>query len=827
MSKCPNCSAENSDTQHFCGDCGTPLPLDAHQTQSYPEATKASLGQVAELEMGTLFAKRYQVIEKLGTGGMGRVYRVADTTLGEEVALKLIRPQIAAQKATLARFKTELKLAREVVHKNVARMFDFNEEGRVPYITMEYVRGENLKLLVRKVGRLFAGQAIPIACQICEGLAEAHRLGIVHRDLKPQNVMIDDDGQTKILDFGLARLSTSDEMADKRGPEGTPAYISPEQIQGQPPDARADLYSLGVLLYEVLTGTLPFKADSARELLHKHQTEVPRDPRELNPGISPGLSQVVMKCLEKDPGARYQTAAEVQEALNCLRGPTVPHPHKWITWMITAGAFAIAAIAAWIFIPPGPWKSSLAVLPIEVLGAEENHQSLFAGLQSEVTDRLSSIRGLRIPPILSVNSVDIKGKNSPQIGKMLGVKNLLKLTLNVEGDTVAAKIYLISAKQNAHAPPLTYSGNLINYRDLQDKISIYTARALGIAFDEEQLRKIGKRGTDNIEAYSSYLEGMKLIETAIGEEDINKAIEKYRRAIDIDPNYALAAWGLGNAYESLYYSRQENKDPVALERMYEYFNRASQMDSSFAETDLGLGWYYFNKGDNPRAFDSFRKALALEPEKYIINRDAGAFLRSVGLYKQAIPFLTKALKISAHESLPFLQIAQCWLYLGDFDRALSYAEKAIAVQGNDPDSCIMHACMLTLTKKLDEADREIRALRNIDLPETVLPKLRFLQELSAALRSDKRMADPFRDERPSHNPQGTYAYLLLDMKDEAIANIEAGIKLGFSDGMYLYSYPSLIGNPWYKALRDDARFQTILKKQKEFYVKELKPLEKL
>ncbi len=197
MSKCPNCSGDNSDTQRFCGECGTPLSPGTPAPPADPSLAETVRLPAAELPAGTVFADRYQIIEELGAGGMGRVYRVLDKTLGEEIALKLIRPEIASERETFGRFKTELKLAREVVHKNVARMFDFNEEDRIPYITMEYVRGENLKQLIRKVGRLFAGQAIPIACQICEGLAEAHRLGIVHRDLKPQNIMIDEDGQAR------------------------------------------------------------------------------------------------------------------------------------------------------------------------------------------------------------------------------------------------------------------------------------------------------------------------------------------------------------------------------------------------------------------------------------------------------------------------------------------------------------------------------------------------------------------------------------------------------------------------------------------------------
>jgi len=267
VNKCPSCAGENPDTQRFCGECGTPLAASG-RTQTIPDPETASI-PAAGLASGTVFAQRYRTIEELGAGGMGKVYRVLDTKVGEEVALKVIKPEIASDRGVIDRFASELKLARQIVHRNVARMFDLNESAGVPFITMEYVRGENLKRLIRKVGRLSPSQAVPIACQICDGLAEAHRLGILHRDLKPHNVMIDEEGQAKILDFGLARL-LAQAVPDKGGSHsGTPAYISPEQVRGQPSDGRSDIYSLGVLMYEMLTGHTPFKAETVEGLVDK------------------------------------------------------------------------------------------------------------------------------------------------------------------------------------------------------------------------------------------------------------------------------------------------------------------------------------------------------------------------------------------------------------------------------------------------------------------------------------------------------------------------------------------------------------------------------
>jgi len=306
--KCPKCQTDNPSDSKYCKECATPLPssreIDISQTKTLETPRE-------ELTTGSTFAGRYQIIEELGHGGMGRIYRAVDKKLNEEVALKLIKSEIASEKRTIERFHNELKLARKISHPHVGRMYELLEEEGIHFITMEYVSGEDLKSSIKRFGQLPINKSISIAKQICEGLAEAHKIGVIHRDLKPSNIMVDKEGNAKVVDFGIARSLKAKGITGEGVSVGTPEYMSPEQVEGKEADQRADVYSLGIILYEMVTGRVPFEGETPFSIAAKQKNEQPENPKKLNPQIPEDLSRLILKCLEKDREKRYQGAGEV------------------------------------------------------------------------------------------------------------------------------------------------------------------------------------------------------------------------------------------------------------------------------------------------------------------------------------------------------------------------------------------------------------------------------------------------------------------------------------------------------------------------------------
>jgi len=308
--QCPSCQSENASNSRFCNGCGAPLTADATPTltgttpQRPPSSTPPPSSDGSRFPIGSILADRYRILGVLGRGGMGEVYHAHDSKLDQEVALKFL-PEAAADQSLLDRFHAEVRIARQVSHPNVCRVYDMGEMEGTPFISMEYVDGEDLRSLLRRIGRLPGDKAIEISRKLCAGLAAAHGTGVLHRDLKPANIMIDGEGQVHIMDFGLAALTGDIEKRDVRS--GTPAYRAPEQAAGRSVSTRSDIYSLGMVLFEMFTGQRAFDESSDR-------SELPSASRIVG-DVDPAVETVIRRCLDPNPAKRPESALDVARAL--------------------------------------------------------------------------------------------------------------------------------------------------------------------------------------------------------------------------------------------------------------------------------------------------------------------------------------------------------------------------------------------------------------------------------------------------------------------------------------------------------------------------------
>src|SRR5216684_1302388 len=393
--QCPVCQADNPVTAVTCQKCSTPFPLsdvtisptDYGQSAAgwskavtlRPSSEAAVKGQ---LEPGSMLGERYEILQLLGQGGMGAVYKARDIELERTVALKLIRSDLASHPEILRRFKQELILAREVTHRNVIRIFDLGQASGVRYITMAYVEGQDLRALLNEKGKFSPEEAVPIFLQIAAALEAAHQAGVVHRDLKPQNVMVDKEGRVYVMDFGVARSLETPGMTQTGALMGTPEYMSPEQAKGMKADARSDLFSMGIIFYEMLSGASPFKADTAMATMFKRTQERAVPLVEAANGVPVVLSDIVAKCLEIDPEKRFASAREVAQQLEMWQGPSagssaiiLPAPRTAAYWKWASAALAILLVASVIgFRLKGPRKPKAVHPPVSVLVADfTNH----------------------------------------------------------------------------------------------------------------------------------------------------------------------------------------------------------------------------------------------------------------------------------------------------------------------------------------------------------------------------------------------------------------------------------------------------------------------
>jgi serine/threonine protein kinase/Tfp pilus assembly protein PilF len=649
--QCPKCNFDNPETASFCADCGTQL----EPTNDIPSITKTLETPLQRLTKGTLFANRYEILEKLGKGGMGEVYRVKDKKLDEEMALKVLRPEIAVHEGTIERFKNELKFARKITHRNVCRMYDLNEEGDTPFITMEYVDGENLKSLIKRKEKLSAKETIALAKQVCEGLIEAHNLDVIHRDLKPQNIMVDDKGVAKVMDFGIARSVEAAGVTQTGVMIGTPDYLSPEQAEGEETDHRSDIYSLGVILYEMITGDVPFKGETALSVAMKHKSQFPLNPKILNPDISEDLSRLILICMEKDKERRYQAAEALLNDLHNIEdglplGTKIrPRRETFTRTLIRKKliipalvvALAIIAILIWQFLPQrgeGPItsnKPSIVVLPFDDLSPLKNQEHICEGLAETLITALSQIENLFVPARTSAFSFQGREKNYQEIGERLNVETVLKGSIQKSGQVLRITARIINTSDDSLLWSETYDGEEQDIFEIQDQISMEIVDNLKIELLGEEKVRLVKQYTKNAEAYNLYLKGIYFLNRFhIGDSD--KAFECFEQALEKDPYYAKAYVGIARCHYLLgEYRNLRPKDYFPKAKMA--IEKALEIEDGLAEAHVILGWIKWGfDWDWPAAEDEFKLAIELSPNLANAHSEYSRYLKSMGRNNEAI-----------------------------------------------------------------------------------------------------------------------------------------------------------------------------------------------
>ncbi len=733
--ECSKCKTENTSDSEFCKKCATPLP----SSKEIPASpTKTLEAPTEELTTGSTFAGRYQIIEELGRGGMGKVYKAHDTEIKEKVALKLLKPEIAADEKTIERFRNEIRLARKIVHKNVGRMYDLSKADGTYFITMEYVEGQDLRGLIRQSRQLTVGTTINIAKQVSEGLAEAHKLGVVHRDLKPCNIMIDKEGNVRIMDFGIARSLTAKGITGAGVMIGTPEYMSPEQAEVKEVDQRSDIYSLGVILYEMVTGRMPFEGETPLGIAMKHKNEIPKDPRELNTQTPEDISRLILRCMEKDKEKRYQSADELRsELINIEKGiPTTekvipkrkPITSKEITVTfglkklfipaLVAIALAIIGVIIWQLIPQkrvvsvAPSKPSIAVLPFVDLSPQKDQEYLCDGLAEELINALSNIKDLRIVARTSAFSFKGKELDIRDIGEKLSAETVLEGSVRKSGNRLRITVQLINVEDGYQVWSERYEQTIEDVFTIQDEITMAIVEKLKVKLLGGEKAKLMKRHTENVEAYNLYLKGRFYWNKRV-EEEVKKGISYFQQAIEKDPAYAAAYAGLADCYNVLgFYSAlpsteafprakaaalkameiddtlAEAHTSLAYARLYydwdwsdaeKEFKRATELNPAYPTAHHWYAEYLAAMGRLNEAIAEKKKACQLDPLSMVINTTVGWMFYFARQYDQAIEQIKKALEINPNFVPAHFWLGQAFEQKGMFQEAIAEFQKAITL----------------------------------------------------------------------------------------------------------------------------------------------------
>jgi serine/threonine-protein kinase len=780
---------------------------------------------------------RYRILELLGRGGMGEVYKAKDTTLGREVAIKVLHSAFPLDRDRLHRFAQEARAASALNHPNIITIHEFGQENGLHFIVSEFIEGETVRQRMAG-GRLNPGEAPDIALQIASALKAAHEAGIVHRDIKPENVMVRPDGLVKVLDFGLAKLIERrpfDTLGD--GSEATTAilagaetgavigtvnYMSPEQARGQKLDARTDLFSLGVMLYEMVAGHSPFARETAADTIASILEKEPPPLAQFTSAVSEALEDLIRKALRKDRKERYQTAGELLAELKSLRsGPAVvpprlakkENPAVAVKQRWRAGAIALAALLAVIagafyyhHVKP---IESIAVLPFANVDGSSETEYLAEGMTETLINDLSQLSHPEVKPRNLVFRYKKREPDPQAIGRELGVEAVLTGQVAARGGDLIISLQLLDVRENRQLWGAKYTGRSADILLTQARIAREVTESLRLQLSPGERRRLDNRYTDDAAAYQMYLKGRYFWNKRTG-DGYRSAIACFNGAIERDPAFALAHAGLADCYV-LGGGGYQLSGRETMSRARAAATEALRLDENLAEAHASLAqvklYYDWNLAEAER---SFKRAIDLKPAYETAHHWYALMLAASGRFPEAIDRIRLALELDPVSQSITKDAAVIYYYARQYEQAVAQCRKALDLY---PDFFASRSTLGDVYLQIGRKEEAIAELQKADelAHGRLLPKVSLGYAYAVTGQREKALAilKELRNEAPNRPVQPFYLAVVqtgLGQKDAALQSLGQA----FQERAYRLIYLKV--DPVFDPLRSDARFADLLRR---------------